>query len=778
MLNYTLNVKDSIKEIYPSNLKMGGINPQGQKISFTNYYMEENDHPFFGISGEFHFSRYNYKRWEDEIIKMKMGGINIISTYIFWIHHEEEQGIFDWDGNKNLRGFVELCGKHKLKVNIRIGPFNHGEVRNGGIPDWLFGRPFEIRSNDEEYLFFAERLYKQIGRQVKGLLFKDGGPIISTQLENEYQASAAPWESTTGTSNEWLTGGRDGSKHITKLKELALKAEIDTPIYSVTGWGGAPVPNEEYLPLWGGYAYWPWIFYNDVDTHPATPCFLFRHYHNNDYPKTYDFEPSYQPESVPFACAEMGGGMTVFYNYRFKLPYESVDALSAIKVGGGCNFVGYYMFHGGSNPKGKKTPYLNENSTPKISYDYQAAIGEFGQLRESYHRLKRQHLFYQKYQEQFLKTKTILSKDQASIVPEDVDTLRYAARVNRDSGFLFINNFQDHVENKKLKDFSITLDFGINSLRIPETGTLSIEKDENCILPLNFNLDEDVNLLYSTTQLITDIEYEGAKYYFFYIPNGMSGEYVLESNNLQGVEIDYGVVHDNTNQVLVKVDNLQSHIVLTKKDGKKIYICTITNKQSMDLWQVRLKGQDRILLTDANVLISGEQLRLEYEGNQDVDFSIFPSFEHQSITVAGQKIFGKSKGLFTKFLIQTNEKEVKTSVKQISDSKAIIHLNSDSLQEVKELLLNIEYSGDIGYAFIDGELISDNYNNNDRWEIGLKQYEKELHEKELYLYASPIKNDKTVKSDTSMAARLETIETTARIKSIEASSIYEVEVIY
>ena len=132
------------------------------QISFTNYYMEVNGRPYFAVSGEFHYSRYPYQLWEDELIKMKMSGVNIVSTYVFWNHHEEEEGVFDWSGNKNLRFFVDLCGKHGLYVIIRVGPFCHGEVRNGGIPDWLYGRPFDLRSNDEGYLSYVRRLYSEI----------------------------------------------------------------------------------------------------------------------------------------------------------------------------------------------------------------------------------------------------------------------------------------------------------------------------------------------------------------------------------------------------------------------------------------------------------------------------------------------------------------------------------------------------------------------------------------------------------------------------------------
>ena len=40
--------------------------------------------------------------------------------------------------------------------SLELARFCHGEVRNGGMPDWLFGRPFNVRSNDEGYLVVCE----------------------------------------------------------------------------------------------------------------------------------------------------------------------------------------------------------------------------------------------------------------------------------------------------------------------------------------------------------------------------------------------------------------------------------------------------------------------------------------------------------------------------------------------------------------------------------------------------------------------------------------------
>lgn len=774
MRAYSIDVKNTQKEIYPLKTKLGGSNITGETYSFTNYYMEKNGQPFFGISGEFHFSRYNCKKWEDEIIKMKMGGINIIPTYIFWNHHEEEKGIFDWDDNKNLRRFVGLCGKHGLGVILRIGPFAHGEARNGGIPDWLFGRPFELRSNDQEYLTYVKRLYQEIGKQIQGYLFKEGGPIIGTQIENEYEHAGAPWEITNGTGNEWVSAGRDGDAHIIKLKELAIQAGIETPIYTSTGWGGAAAPVEEVLPLWGGYAFWPWIFYGDVKEHPATPEYIFRDYHNDEQ-KNYGFDPAYRPESLPFACCEMGGGMTVFYKYRFKLPYESVDPMAEMKVAGGCNFVGYYVFHGGSNPKGKKTPFLNENATPKISYDYQAPIGEFGQIRESYKRLKRQHYFYKSVEESFCKTKTVLPYDTEYMDPYDIETLRFAVRAHQDSGFVFINNYQDHVETKDQKDFAITVKLDDEEIRFPNSGTMSLAKDECCILPFNFDL-QGLNLKYSTTQLLTNIEHEGETYFFFFTPKGIKGEYYFESDEIQEVCVDNGsIISDD--HTLIQVSNKEISLInVTLKSGRRLHICTLTHEQSLNFWKFLYKGKEQIIITNAALLVSEEKIKLESEGLETVEIISFPGFS-AAIRIAGEEIPYMNHGLFQVYKKTIIETCSDLEVKMVNQNKAMIHFQPEAFDYVKELLLQIDYVGDIGYAFIDGELIHDNFCNNNTWEIGLEQHKQDLLAKGMYIYVSPLKEGSFVKSDSPMAARAELInKQIAEIKSIKATAIREFEI--
>ena len=110
--------------------------PSGHTLGLNAQYLTLDGKPWLPVMGEIHYSRVPEAEWETEILKMKSAGVQIISTYIIWIHHEEVEGQWDWTGNKDLRHFVQLCAKHGMYVVPRIGPWSHAEVRNGGFPDW------------------------------------------------------------------------------------------------------------------------------------------------------------------------------------------------------------------------------------------------------------------------------------------------------------------------------------------------------------------------------------------------------------------------------------------------------------------------------------------------------------------------------------------------------------------------------------------------------------------------------------------------------------------
>src|SRR5208283_4481110 len=98
----------------PLPFAIGVTSPDGHALSANSRFLTRDGQPWFPVMGEFHYSRYPAKEWEAELLKMKAGGITVVSAYVFWIHHEEVQGKFDWTGQRDLRRLVELCAKNGL----------------------------------------------------------------------------------------------------------------------------------------------------------------------------------------------------------------------------------------------------------------------------------------------------------------------------------------------------------------------------------------------------------------------------------------------------------------------------------------------------------------------------------------------------------------------------------------------------------------------------------------------------------------------------------------
>lgn len=737
------------KKAYALGANFRGVNPEGDEVGFTSCYMTKNGRPFFGVSGEMHFSRVREDEWEDSIVKAKMGGINILTTYVFWNVHEEIKGKFRFDGCRNVRRFIELCQRHGMMVIVRIGPFAHGEMRNGGLPDWLYGMPFEVRDNSQEYFFYVRRLFRELNGQFDGLYYRQGGPIVGTQIENEYMHSAAGWEITTGTSEEILNGGHDGTEHMLAIKRIAVEEGIVTPFYTCTAWGGAIAPVEEMLPLWGGYAYQPWLFHDGPGEHPLTPEYIYRRNHDNAVPATYNFEPRYAPESMPYACCEMMGGMFNSYPYRFQLPYESIDALANIKLGSGCSMLGYYMYRGGTTPAGERTPFLNEHYTPKRSYDFQAAIGENGQTRPSYFRLKRLHSFCETFADRLCLTRTVTPEYMEAMEPGDFTKLRFCARVHEDGGFVFLNNFQDHASMPEILNESVTLQLPGEEIAIRD---ISLVGGENAILPFNLDMG-GAKLKYALAQPITHMDANGETCWFFFAPEGMKPCYAFDADTVGETDGCSGV-RENGLMICRPDPQETSGFTVTTPSGT-MRIVTLTARDSLRFTRIGIRGRDYAFLSDGTLLWDGETLKIE-TCEPEISVLAYPGDILDGLRrMENAEPENTADGMFAGWRICRAAPRREIIPRQVGPSRFVLDIPEACLCGHKRAELHADYTGDIGHLFIDGELISDNYCNGATWVSRLDDQAEALKKAPLTLYITPLRKNAKV-SVNAMAARLET----------------------
>ena len=428
-------------------LPFGGLSPKDGTLGVNNRYFLKNEKPWFPVMGEFHYARYPDQYWEESLCKILAGGVQIVSSYIFWIYHEEEKGVWDFSGRRDLRRFIQICADLQLLVFLRIGPWAHGECRNGGFPDWLHNDPsVKTRSNDPAYLDLARNFFEKIYEQAKGFLWKDGGPVIGVQIENEYGHVGG-------------LKGEEGLEHMSSLKKIARDAGFDVPFYTATGWGGAVVPDGEMLPVLSGYADAPWE--KHTNELPANENFLIRPFSE----KTEQIV-TYNMKDYPYLTAELGSGIQITTHRRPIISADDIASMALCKLACGANLLGYYMYHGGTHPTGKYSTLQETTATgswsdlPALTYDFQTCIGEYGEVNQSYRKLKKLHMFLRCFAGIITSSVSFFPEDTVTDAEDDA-SLRYCVRHNKDanSGFLFVNN---HQRRRKMKShqgvkFSVAL---------------------------------------------------------------------------------------------------------------------------------------------------------------------------------------------------------------------------------------------------------------------------------------------------------------------------------
>lgn len=656
----------------PKMLSMSGRSANGDVYEVNSKYLIKNGKPILPVMGEFHFSRWNPEEWEEALLKMKAGGIQIVATYVFWIHHEERRGKWDFVGSRNLRKFLEICKKTEMPVWLRIGPWAHGECRNGGFPDWLARADFPTREDNEEYLSCVKKYWSKIAEQSQGMMCKDGGPVIGIQLENEYGHVGGP-------------GNRElGIKHLLTLKKMAKELGMEVPYYTVTAWGGAYVAESETLPVYGGYVDAPWA--QHTNELPASENFLFIPFHNDenigsDLKKSGEAVEDKKEVEAPYLTAELGGGLQVTAHRR-TYPYpEDIEAQSLCMLGAGANLLGYYMYHGGFNPDGhyttlqesKATGYAND--LPVKSYDFQTCIRESGELNESYGKVKKLHLMIKDFEEILAPAEVYLPNEKPSS-PEDMDTVRACVRHNNETGegFIFINNHQRKRNMKAHNNWGCSLVIGNDVVNI---NNIDIKPDECMVLPYNLKMEGTV-LLKTNASLLCRL----GEYYFFY-----------------------------TDKVPV--------YEFSKECGKVITLSTYEAERAY-------KFGDKLVIADCAIYEkNGEIYAFSKKASEEIIYYGMDG-ERKTRTISFQQVTAASE---FEYIEDTNRDLVDTY------KMYRIHIDAKGLEEIHELYLETEYLGDKAEVYQDGKLIADWFTTGDAWHLALKRYgyPKEL---EIRIYPS------------------------------------------
>ncbi|XLT84611.1 hypothetical protein HN873_006364 [Arachis hypogaea] len=307
------------------------------------------------ISGSIHYPRSTPEMWPDLIQRSKDGGVDVIETYVFWNLHEPIRGQYNFEGRGDLVKFVKEVAAAGLYVHLRIGPYVCAEWNYGGFPIWLHfipgikfrtdNEPFKvspyiyiylihvISNNNSKNLFLQAEMKRFTAKIVnmmkqESLYASQGGPIILSQIENEYG------------DVDWAYG--PAAKPYIKWA-ASMATSLDTGV--------------------------PWVMCMQADA-PNPIIDTCNGFYCDQFTPNSNAKPKIWTE----------GYNGWFLYYGGAVPYRPVEDLAFAvarfyQLGG--TFMNYYMYHGGTN-FGRTTggPFV------ATSYDYDAPLDEYGIIRQ------------------------------------------------------------------------------------------------------------------------------------------------------------------------------------------------------------------------------------------------------------------------------------------------------------------------------------------------------------------------------------------------------------
>ncbi|KMZ72883.1 Beta-galactosidase, family GH35 [Zostera marina] len=311
------------------------------EVTYDGKSIVINGHRRILLSGSIHYPRSTPDMWEGLIQKAKDGGLDVIQTYVFWNGHEPSPGNYYFEERYDLVRFVRTVQKAGLYVHLRIGPYICAEWNYGGFPVWLKYVPgISFRTDNQPFKSAMEGFTQKIVQMMKSeLLYESqGGPIILSQIENEYGPESKVF-------------GEAGHSYINWAAKMAV--ELKTGV--------------------------PWVMCKEEDA-PDPIINTCNGFYCDTFTPNQPYKPKMWTEAWSGWFMEFGGTIK-------NRPVQDLAFAVCRFLQKGGSFVNYYMYHGGSNfGRTAGGPFIT------TSYDYDAPIDEYGLTRQpKYGHLKELH---------------------------------------------------------------------------------------------------------------------------------------------------------------------------------------------------------------------------------------------------------------------------------------------------------------------------------------------------------------------------------------------------
>lgn len=712
-------------------------------ISLNRDHLIVNGRPFFSFGGDFSYTRTPRSQWRDRLRKMKAAGMNTVAFYTAWAYHEAEQGRYQFEGDHDLAAFLDMIAGEGLYAITRLGPFIHGEWRNGGLPEWLIQKLglSRVRTNDPEYLELTKGWYEKQLEIILPRLLTRGGPIILVQLENELGSAGCKGDDIARGSID----PEENAKHVLFYYDIIRSGGVDVPIIDISKWPGKEEKMDMLVDTGGGY---------------PTACF-------GGEGELWDINRErWEKHQRPLITIETGTAMFVrFYDvpaYKNTSSYQGpiiqpayIEAMSLLHLAEGASGINYYMVTDGQHCDGG-----NESMIPERDVNFQCPITVAGSLRESYKSIKRLGWMLRSLEQEVLgahpnyQWATVMAYGKAHPGVEQsgdlfegyhredlkvVADVKHVKKVDAtaictkglnlsESNFLILRNTKVH-GSQWLRDIRIeTSPRGIpceTSREYPVRTQLSLPPDQNRILPFFVRIHPRTYLEYSTAQM------------FDRRPFGNGTQIILQANDNETVETaiivekrcevrrlgDFMPLWENPNTVTLLGRPGPTLSICSLDLDRPVRVVHVSQELAGNAWDV--ESPDGPVVAFSNLcLLDGGKVAQAHQA----DCYLWMLTPREPVIEGFHGRYNAELGLYEGWAsLPMPEKSI--SWRKRREGKLVIweaDLSTSLLEGTADVVLRSNYKGACARAYLDGKLVSDHYFGRFLfWEISLVQCLKE-----------------------------------------------------
>jgi len=334
-------------------------------------------------------------------------------------------------------------------------------------------------------------------------------------------------------------------------------------------------------------------------------------------------------------------------------------------------------------------------------------------------------------------------------------------RTDGEHGFVFINNHQRNYPLGAKTEFQAKIQLPGETLSIP-AAPITVPADAYPIWPFNLPVG-GATLRYSTAQLLCRLD--SPRTLVFFAWPGIAPEFVFS----RGTEIEAAearvMVEASGTSVRGIAPGARTAFRVRSANVEPSNVIVLSRKDALNLWKAHLRGDDRLLLSDATLSFDGETIHAEATGKAVVavlgDNSSGSKLANGTaanvdlhLQTVGELVSAGARAV--PFALSEPAKPappVKLSAPPRAVAIAPLDAEFDAAgvwtirvpkDASADVYLDIDYVGDVARVYAGDRFVDDNFYHGVPWTLGLRRFTPEERAAGITLKILPLRKDAPV----------------------------------